>query len=135
QEWQLASLHLLLHRSGLAPPTPCRSPGALRVLSRQPASPISTSPFVNTAQNGAAPRDEDGNGTVVTCHSRVVIRARHSTKTSSRRRRILGSAARISRMIRGRSGWELDSSVEAKITGASHACGPGRHDILMAKCI
>ena len=27
-EWQLASLHLLLHRSGLAPPTPCRSPGA-----------------------------------------------------------------------------------------------------------
>src|SRR6202048_3539756 len=29
-EWQLASLHLLLHRSGLAPSTPCRSPGALR---------------------------------------------------------------------------------------------------------
>jgi hypothetical protein len=29
-EWQLASLHLLLHRDGLAPSTPCRSPGALR---------------------------------------------------------------------------------------------------------
>jgi hypothetical protein len=29
-EWQLASLHLLLHRKGLAPSTPCRSPGALR---------------------------------------------------------------------------------------------------------
>src|SRR5262245_1992495 len=27
---------LLLHRSGLAPPTPCRSPGALRVLHAQP---------------------------------------------------------------------------------------------------
>ena len=27
-EWQLASLHLLLHRDGLAPSTPCRSPGA-----------------------------------------------------------------------------------------------------------
>src|SRR6266511_3028492 len=34
---------LLLHRSGLAPPTPCRSPGALRVLHAQPRSPISTS--------------------------------------------------------------------------------------------
>src|SRR5262249_53022517 len=33
------SLHL--HRSGLAPPTPCRSPGALRVLPPQPASPVS----------------------------------------------------------------------------------------------
>src|SRR6516225_8319704 len=29
---------LLLHRSGLAPPTPCRSPGALRVLHAQPRS-------------------------------------------------------------------------------------------------
>jgi hypothetical protein len=29
---------LLLHRSGLAPPTPCRSPGALRVLHAQPGS-------------------------------------------------------------------------------------------------
>src|SRR6266508_1571191 len=29
---------LLLHRSGLAPPTPCRSPGALRVLPPQPGS-------------------------------------------------------------------------------------------------
>src|SRR6476646_2648679 len=28
-EWQLASLHLLLHRDGLAPSTPCRSPRAL----------------------------------------------------------------------------------------------------------
>src|SRR5262249_11931284 len=34
---------LLLHRSGLAPPTPCRSPGALRVLHAQPASRVSTS--------------------------------------------------------------------------------------------
>src|SRR5262249_48885355 len=32
---------LLLHRSGLAPPTPCRSPGALRVLPHQPGSPVS----------------------------------------------------------------------------------------------
>jgi hypothetical protein len=32
---------LLLHRSGLAPPTPCRSPGALRVLPPQPGSPVS----------------------------------------------------------------------------------------------
>src|SRR5713226_9367288 len=30
---------LLLHRSGLAPPTPCRPPGALRVLHGQPRSP------------------------------------------------------------------------------------------------
>ena len=28
-EWQLASLHLLLHRSGLSPHSPCQSPGAL----------------------------------------------------------------------------------------------------------
>src|SRR5262252_7696387 len=27
---------LLLHRSGLAPPTPCRSPGALRILPAPP---------------------------------------------------------------------------------------------------
>src|ERR1700730_3729237 len=34
-EWQLASLHLLLHRSGLSPHTPCQSPGALtRVTAR-----------------------------------------------------------------------------------------------------
>src|SRR5262249_43989236 len=32
---------LLLHRSGLAPPHPCRSPGALRVLHAQPRSPLS----------------------------------------------------------------------------------------------
>src|SRR2546429_8346414 len=32
---------LLLHRSGLAPPTPCRSPGALRVLHAQPRSRVS----------------------------------------------------------------------------------------------
>src|SRR5439155_27028610 len=32
---------LLLHRSGLEPPTPCRSPGALRVLHAQPRSRVS----------------------------------------------------------------------------------------------
>src|SRR3954463_4349449 len=32
---------LLLHRSGLAPPTPCRSPGALRVRYAQPGRPVS----------------------------------------------------------------------------------------------
>jgi hypothetical protein len=32
-EWQLASLHLLLHRDGLAPSTPCRSPGASHMFS------------------------------------------------------------------------------------------------------
>src|SRR5437016_1668296 len=32
------------HRSGLAPPTPCRSPGALRVLNGQPRSSVSTIP-------------------------------------------------------------------------------------------
>src|SRR6516164_2973890 len=32
---------LLLHRGGLAPPTPCRSPGALRILHAQPRSPVS----------------------------------------------------------------------------------------------
>src|SRR5205823_3606434 len=32
---------LLLHRSGLAPPTPCRSPGALRVSHAQPGSAVS----------------------------------------------------------------------------------------------
>src|SRR5437763_1076283 len=32
---------LLLHRSGLAPPTPCRSPGALRVSHAQPRSHVS----------------------------------------------------------------------------------------------
>src|SRR5436190_10469891 len=35
---------LLLHRSGLAPPTPCRSPGALRVLPPQPASLVFENP-------------------------------------------------------------------------------------------
>src|SRR5438132_2208778 len=35
---------LLLHRSGLAPPTPCRSPGALRVLHAQPRSRVSVNP-------------------------------------------------------------------------------------------
>jgi hypothetical protein len=34
---------LLLHRSGLAPPTPCRSPGALRVPHAQPRSRVSVS--------------------------------------------------------------------------------------------
>jgi hypothetical protein len=46
---------LLLHRSGLAPPTPCRSPGALRVLHAQPGSRVSISYHVNPAQNGAVP--------------------------------------------------------------------------------
>src|SRR3981189_850033 len=32
-EWQLASLHLLLHRKGLALSTPCRSPGASQMFS------------------------------------------------------------------------------------------------------
>src|SRR5262249_57172914 len=32
---------LLLHRSGLAPPTPCRSPGALRISHAQPGSLVS----------------------------------------------------------------------------------------------
>src|SRR6266571_5047462 len=32
---------LLLHRSGLAPPTPCRSPGALRIRYAQPGSVVS----------------------------------------------------------------------------------------------
>src|SRR5258707_11076428 len=50
QERQLASLHLLLHRSGLAPPTPCRSPGALRVLHAQPTSLVSRSEFLPIAQ-------------------------------------------------------------------------------------
>jgi hypothetical protein len=36
---------LILHRSGLAPPTPCRSPGALRILPPQPHSAVSTMPF------------------------------------------------------------------------------------------
>ena len=39
-EWQLASLHLLLHRSGLSPHTPCQSPGALtHVTARRIAQP------------------------------------------------------------------------------------------------
>src|SRR6266511_4206610 len=36
---------LLLHRSGLAPPTPCRSPGALRVRPPQPRSRVSVNPL------------------------------------------------------------------------------------------
>src|SRR5262245_26019913 len=44
------SLHL--HRGGLAPPTPCRSPGALRVSHAQPGSPVSISYHVN-ATHGA----------------------------------------------------------------------------------
>src|SRR6266481_5129313 len=43
---------LLLHRSGLAPPTPCRSPGALRVLPPQPRSPVSVG-YVRSARIGA----------------------------------------------------------------------------------
>src|SRR5436190_6981214 len=46
---------LLLHRSGLAPPTPCRSPGALRVLNAQPRSRslASAQPGNRHAQSGA----------------------------------------------------------------------------------
>src|SRR5205807_1929856 len=44
---------LLLHRSGLAPPTPCRSPGALRVRYAQPDSPVSTAQKVKPARNRA----------------------------------------------------------------------------------
>src|SRR6266550_3128510 len=52
---------LLLHRSGLAPPTPCRSPGALRILHAQPASPSPTHTEVfrgwsATTGVGAVPR-------------------------------------------------------------------------------
>ena len=35
-EWQLASLHLLLHRKRLALSTPCRSPGASQITSAPP---------------------------------------------------------------------------------------------------
>src|SRR5262249_37551836 len=41
QEWPLASLPLPLHPSGLAPPSPCRSPGALRVPPPRPVSSLS----------------------------------------------------------------------------------------------
>jgi hypothetical protein len=49
-EWQLASLHLLLHRDGLAPSTPCRSPGALRI----PALAQSLSEALTNALAGSA---------------------------------------------------------------------------------
>src|SRR5258708_6894231 len=41
----LASLHLLLHRKGLAPSTPCRSPGALRKPSQERKFPTSFNYF------------------------------------------------------------------------------------------
>jgi hypothetical protein len=37
-EWQLASLHLLLHRKRLALSTPCRSPGASHMFSASPSN-------------------------------------------------------------------------------------------------
>src|ERR1700719_2032594 len=37
-EWQLASLHLLLHRKRLALSTPCRSPGASQMFSVLPST-------------------------------------------------------------------------------------------------
>src|SRR6266545_1357334 len=43
---------LLLHRSGLAPPTPCRSPGALRVSHAQPRSLVSVG-YVQLCARGA----------------------------------------------------------------------------------
>ena len=48
-EWQLASLHLLLHRSGLSPHTPCQSPGAL---TRVAACTLALSPIRDTLIEG-----------------------------------------------------------------------------------
>ena len=48
-EWQLASLHLLLHRSGLSPHTPCQSPGAL---TRVAACTLALSPICDTLIEG-----------------------------------------------------------------------------------
>ena len=45
---------LHLHRSGLAPPTPCRSPGALRVLSPQPGSRVSVGGNLSVIQSARA---------------------------------------------------------------------------------
>src|SRR5260370_33145933 len=50
---------LLLHRSGLAPPTPCRSPGALRVLPPQPRSRVSVG-----RKSAPATNEDHGRGTV-----------------------------------------------------------------------
>ena len=56
-EWQLASLHLLLHRDGLAPSTPCRSPGALRFTPESRLnSDIAACPF--SASNGLMHRSK-----------------------------------------------------------------------------
>jgi hypothetical protein len=52
-EWQLASLHLLLHRDGLAPSTPCRSPGALRSTPRNGHS--QTAPACRKSANNRHP--------------------------------------------------------------------------------
>src|SRR5207244_11368535 len=46
---------LLLPRSGLAPPTPCRSPGALRVLHAQPRSRVSVARLSRSRALRAAP--------------------------------------------------------------------------------
>src|SRR5919204_3246445 len=56
---------LLLHRSGLAPPAPCRSPGALRVLSRQPDSAVSVA-----CVRGSVVWEEAGPGTLRPHHPR-----------------------------------------------------------------
>src|ERR1700674_342381 len=48
-EWQLASLHLLLHRSGLSPHTPCQSPGAL---TRVTACTLAPSPIRDALSEG-----------------------------------------------------------------------------------
>ena len=39
-EWQLASLHLLLHRKGLAPSTPCRLPAHSENLHNRRRQPL-----------------------------------------------------------------------------------------------
>jgi hypothetical protein len=48
-EWQLASLHLLPHRSGLSPHTPCQFPGAL---TRVAACTLALSPIRDTLIEG-----------------------------------------------------------------------------------
>ena len=48
------SIHSRKDRSGLAPPTPCRSPGALRVLPPQPRSRVSTNQRCRSKPRGTA---------------------------------------------------------------------------------
>ena len=65
-EWQLASLHLLLHRKGLSPSTPCRSPGALRSTPMNghrrtdPVSPVRAKS--GHTESPTRRRPSDGNG-------------------------------------------------------------------------